>query len=103
MVGMAIPYAKSSVVVVGPDGLTMDESLIRFAARQNKSIAIVPASMFPRATLTRLQTNYAVRRRIVDSQNVFDPAALRLLDEEPDRYSGRVPKWLTDLAGRGAY
>ncbi len=100
MIGLAIPYAQTTVVVVTPRGFVLDRSLTRAARKMGKSIALVPLSYFSDSVVKRLQTNYGVRRQETPMGDIFDPLAVRLLGEEPDCYRHHVPDWLCNRAGR---
>ena len=100
MIGMALPFAQSSVVVVAPKGFTLDKSLLHVAKVLGKGVGIVPMSYFSDAVVKRLQTNYGVERRVTEEGDIINPLAISLLGKKPDCYRHLVPKWLCDRVGR---
>ncbi|MCU7809786.1 MAG: hypothetical protein KZQ77_00915 [Candidatus Thiodiazotropha sp. (ex Notomyrtea botanica)] len=100
MIGLAIPYARSSVIVVAPHGFMPDQSVMRVARKLGKSIALVPSGHFSDSVIKRLQTNYGVHRRDTPAGEVFSSLAMRLLGDDPDSYRDMVPDWLCDRIGR---
>ncbi len=100
MIGLAIPFARSNVVVVAPRGFTPSLSLVRAAGKLGKNIALVPLSHFSDSVIKLLQKNYGVYRQETPLGDIFNPLAIRMLGKEPDSYRNQVPDWLCDRVGR---
>ncbi len=96
MVQFAIPYTRSAVVVVAPQQLKLDPTVLKAATRLGKAVTRVPLSYFSRQVIERLRLNYGVAW-YKDSKGVPIPESVEQILGEPfDRYRNQIPTWLRE-------
>jgi hypothetical protein len=97
LIGMAIPFAGQTLIVVAPPGFRMPPVVAQVAARRGKSIRLVSTSSLPAELLRSVVNYHTVPGRLDDEgRTEYIRGAERTIGEPMDRYRDLVPlSWRT--------
>jgi hypothetical protein len=96
LIRMAVPFARTAVTVVAPDGYEVRSRVQNEAARHGIEIRVVPRSSFSREAVEQIVCWYGARPLAGTACTKFSEATEREFGERADANSNLLPAWLRD-------